>query len=140
VCGENRGRAEIGGLFGAEVRMIRWGRIHREVPGALRMHRGPGCCPEQTLMMQRRRRLRQQSGVDDERVALREPERVRCRALSRSRQKPRGPEPGPTPQGHRLCGGGEQGVWVLRQQIRNGPLHGGEDAGWFLRNRNGWLA
>jgi hypothetical protein len=33
------------------------------------------------------------------------------------------------------------GVWtaVLRQ-IQNGLLHGDEDAGWFLQNRNGWLA
>ena len=118
--------------------MIRRGRIPREVPGGLRMHRGPECCPQQTLMRRLRPRLRQQSDVDDERVAVRQPERVRCRALSRSRQKPRGPEP--LPQGHRLFGGDEQEVWVLRQQIRNGPLHGGEDAGWFLRNRNGWLA
>lgn len=89
----------------------------------------------------RERRLQRNvaDGGRDERGVLPVQERIRYRARSRSHQAILMLRR-VWPLWRRLRSD-DDGVWpeVLRQ-IQNGLLHGDEDADWFLRNRNGWLA
>jgi hypothetical protein len=84
----------------------------------------------------------QRSDVAVGRDGLRGPGRARCRALSRSRPAIQERVQLPRWRSQELVRRCDADGWECEalRQIRNGPLLGGEDAGWFLRNRNGWLA
>jgi len=131
--GGNRGRAASDAADGPGLRWCPERQAVREQQVRVRA-RGKQRSPQQAQL--------QQSDVAVGQAGLRGLGRVRCRAPSRSRPAIPGQVWRPWWRILRLGQRCDADGWECEalREIRNGPLLGGEDAGWFLRNRNGWLA